>query len=286
MIIAVASGKGGTGKTTVATNLALAIENVQFIDCDVEEPNAHLFLNPQIKYSITASIPMPQINDEKCTWCGKCSEVCAYNCLAVIKPSPVSKGKVLVFPNLCHGCGACTALCPEKAINEIGREIGVIKRGSCGSMDLIYGTLNVGEAMAPPVIRQCKGLINKEKTVIIDAPPGTSCPVISAVKGADFCLLVSEPTPFGLNDLRLAVETLRTMNIPFGVVLNRADIGDEESEKYCSDNGIHILMRIPFDEEIAGLYSRGKPIVGNVKGYDTEFKGLFGKIKELLEKRI
>lgn len=280
MIISVASGKGGTGKTTVAVNLALSINNVQFLDCDVEEPNAHIFLNPDIKRKVSAFIPIPEVDESKCNACGRCREVCAYHAIAVIPSGETHKGSVLIFPHLCHGCGACHMLCPQKAIKEVNKEIGVIEIGSSGDMQFIHGKLNVGEIMAPPVIRQVKDYIDPEKTVIIDAPPGTSCPVIAAVKDSDHCVLVTEPTPFGLNDLELAVEVLKKMSIPFGVVINRSDIGDGKVESFCRASNIPVLMQIPFDKEIALLYSRGIPLVQEKPEYKERFRAMFDVIKK------
>jgi len=275
MIVSVASGKGGTGKTTVAVNLALALKNVQFLDCDVEEPNAHIFLKPRINGEKKAFIPVPEVDEAKCTYCGKCREVCAYHAIAVLPGSDGKKGSVLIFPHLCHGCGACSALCPEKAIKEVNREIGVIEIGEAQGIQFVHGKLNIGEAMSPPLIRQVKGYINPTRTVIIDAPPGTSCPVITAVKGSDFCVLVTEPTPFGLNDLILAVEVLRKIKIPFGVVINRSDIGDGKVEDYCGNENIPILMKIPFSREIAVSYSEGVPIVEKDASYQDKFVNLY-----------
>ncbi|TET77481.1 MAG: hypothetical protein E3J41_06965 [Candidatus Cloacimonadota bacterium] len=176
MIISIASGKGGTGKTTIATNLALSINNdVQFLDCDVEEPDAHIFLNPRIKKTLTASIPVPKIDESKCNFCGRCAEVCAYNALAVLKD------KVLTFPNLCHGCGGCSLLCPQKAITEVNKDIGVVEIGNSNNLQFVQGRLNIGETMSPPLIKAVKNYINPTRIVIIDAPPGTSCPVIEAM---------------------------------------------------------------------------------------------------------
>jgi len=262
MIISIASGKGGTGKTTVATSLALSLkDNVQFFDCDVEEPNSYIFLKPQIEKTKKISIPVPKVDEAKCNFCGKCAQVCAYNAIAVLKT------KVLVFEPLCHGCGGCTLLCPKGAIKEVNREIGVVEIGRAGNLQFIHGKLNVGEAMAPPLIRAVKDHIDRNKTVIIDAPPGTSCPVIGAVKGSDFCLLVTEPTPFGLNDLILAVEVL----------------GDKKVEEYCQKEDIPILMRIPFKKEIAFAYSEGRPIVEVLKEYKKEFIDLYRKITEIIK---
>jgi len=275
MIISVASGKGGTGKTTIAVNLALSLKNIQFLDCDVEEPNAHLFLKPRIKDEARAFIPVPEVDETKCTYCGKCREVCAYHAIAVLPKSENKKGTVLVFPHLCHGCGACSLLCSQKAIKEVNKEIGVIEIGDKGDLQFVHGRLNIGEAMSPPLIRQVKGYINSTRTVIIDAPPGTSCPVITAVKGSDFCVLVTEPTPFGLNDLILAVEVLLKLNIPFGVVINRSDIGDGKVEDYCRKENISILMKIPFSREIAVSYSEGVPIVEKDASYQEKFINLY-----------
>jgi len=282
MIISVASGKGGTGKTTVSVNLALSIDRpVQFLDCDAEEPNAHIFLKPVIKTVKKVCIPIPEIDETKCAYCGKCREVCAYNAIAVLKGDAQQKGSVLVFSNLCHGCGSCAYFCPKGAIKEVSKEIGEIEIGTAGGMQFVHGKLNIGEAMAPPVIRQIKEHINPTRTIIIDAPPGTSCPVVETVRQSDFCVLVTEPTPFGLNDLILAVEVLRKLGIPFAVVINRSDLGNAETDKYCEEQKIPILMRIPFKKEIASAYSRGIPIIKEFPEYKNEFKQLFEKIRSL-----
>jgi len=291
MIISIASGKGGTGKTTIAVNLALSLnEGVQFLDCDAEEPNAHIFLKPAIKETKKVFIPVPEIDEAKCTYCGRCRQVCAYNAIAVIPSSGGKEGSVLVFSNLCHGCGSCSFFCPEKAIKEVDKEIGVIEIGSVGSMQFtpplragagfIHGRLNIGEAMAPPIIRQIKSFINLTRTVIIDAPPGTSCPVVETVKKSDFCILVTEPTPFGLNDLILAVEVLRKLNVPFGVVINRSDLGNDKTDEYCKNQNIPVLMRIPFKKEIAMAYSKGEPIVKVFPEYKKEFAALYKRVRE------
>ncbi|MFA5310929.1 MAG: ATP-binding protein [Candidatus Omnitrophota bacterium] len=280
MIISIASGKGGTGKTTIAVNLALSIDNAQFLDCDVEEPNAHIFLKPKIREQKKAFIPVPKIDESKCNYCGKCAEVCVYNAIAVLPVQSGKKGATLVFEQLCHGCGACSALCPKGAIKEVNREIGIIELGDCGKIEFIHGKLNIGEAMSPPLIRQVKEHINPEKTVIIDAPPGTSCPVVGSVKGSDFCVLVTEPTPFGLNDLILAVEVLRKLNMAFGVVINRFDLGNNKTEEYCKQENIPVLMRIPFKKEIAMAYSKGEPIVRVFPEFMGGFQELFKRIKD------
>jgi MinD superfamily P-loop ATPase len=280
MIISIASGKGGTGKTTVAVNLALSLQNVQFLDCDVEEPNAHIFLKPKIDKQKKAFIPVPEIDARTCTYCGTCAKVCAYHAIAVLPGQEEKKGSTLVFAQLCHGCGACSALCPEHAIREVDKEIGIVESGHCATMEFIHGKLNIAEAMSPPLIRQVKARIDQKKTVIIDAPPGTSCPVVTSVRGSDYSVLVTEPTPFGLNDLILAVEVLRKLRIPFGVVINRADVGDNHTEDYCTKENISVLMRIPFKKEIAVAYSKGEPMVKMFPEYKKDFQGLFDKIKK------
>jgi len=256
MIISVASGKGGTGKTLVATSLALSLKdmyNVQLLDCDVEEPNDHVFIKPSFSRSETVSIAIA-----------------------------VTKQKVLVFPQLCHGCGACSYLCPEEAISEVSNDIGVIEAGNANGVDFIHGKLDVGQMMAPPIIRKVKDLTDKNKVVIIDASPGTSCPVVEAVKDSDFCLLVTEPTPFGLNDLALAVETVRQLDMPCGIVLNRAGVGDGKTEEYCLRENLPIMLTVPLDTGIAHLYSRGIPLVEGMPQFKNSFIELFDKIGEVV----
>ena len=272
MIISVASGKGGTGKTTVATSLARSLGKVQFLDCDVEEPNAQIFLKPNIDQKKPVGIPVPEVDKDRCNYCGKCAEVCEFNAIVVIKE------KVLIFPEMCHGCGGCTYICPENAIKEIDRTIGVIERGTAGTIDFVHGILNVGEPMAPPLIREVKRLINHQGDTIIDASPGTSCPVVGAVQDSDFCLLVTEPTPFGLNDLKLAVGMLKKLSIPYGVVINSADLGDEEVENYCRSENIPILMTISWERRIAEAYSRGIPLIEALPQYKEKFLQLYEQI--------
>jgi MinD superfamily P-loop ATPase len=236
-------------------------------------------LKPRIESTEKIFIPVPKIDEKNCTYCGKCREVCAYNAIAVISGAENKKGSILVFQNLCHGCGACAYLCPQKAIQEVGKEIGVIEIGNAGHIQFVHGRLNIGEAMAPPLIRCIKKHINPTRTVIIDAPPGTSCPVVESLKGSDFCLLVTEPTPFGLNDLILAVQVLRKLKIPFGVVVNRSDLGDRKTDEYCRHERIPVLMQIPFREEIAKAYSKGQPMVEAFPKYKKNFSNLFNAIK-------
>jgi len=272
MIIAVASGKGGTGKTTVAVSLALSLDGVQFVDCDVEEPNAAIFLKPVIIEKIPVTMPVPEVDETRCSGCRKCAELCAYNALVVIGT------RVLVFPHMCHGCGGCTLICPEKAITEKPREIGMIEKGMAGSMAFMQGILNVGDPMATPIIRQLHTCLDRTKTIILDSPPGTSCPVIETVRGSDYCILVTEPTPFGLHDLQLAVATVRELKVPFGVIINCAGIGDDAVEAWCCEEVIPLLMKIPWDRRIAEGYSRGEPIVAVMPKLRQEFRQLYATI--------
>ncbi len=281
MIISIASGKGGTGKTTVAVNLACSLENVQLLDCDVENPNDHLFLDPEVRETKPVNLKVPKI-DKKCDYCGKCSEFCEFNALFVVKPNPKNRipGNVLTFPELCHGCGGCSIVCPRNAIVEEDRQIGVVNSAMVGEIEFAWGELYVGEPLAVPVIRAVKDEINGEKTVIIDSPPGTSCPVINSVYGSDYCVLVTEPTPFGLYDLKLAIETLRELKIPSGVVVNKKGIGDEKVYEYCKKEKIEILLEIPFDRKIAELYSSGVLFATQMTEWKRNFSDLFGVIRE------
>ena len=274
MKIAIASGKGGTGKTTIATNLALSLDNVQLLDCDVEEPDSHLFLNMNLQKIDEVSISIPKVDKQKCDFCGECAKFCQYHALAVVKK------KVIFFSELCHGCGGCTLVCQKNAITEEKRVIGVIEGSNSDNFEFFHGLLNIGEAMATPVIRALKTQIEKEKTVILDSPPGTACPVIESVNETDFVILVTEPTPFGLHDLKLAVEILRTLTIPFGVIINRDGIGDDRVEKYCTEEKIRVLLKIPHDEKIARLYSKGIPFIKQMPEWRDRFQELYKNIEE------
>ncbi len=271
MKIAVASGKGGTGKTLVSTNLFNVIENSTYIDCDVEEPNGHLFLNAKPEKEITVSTLIPAVDTSKCNSCGICAKVCNFNAILC------AKNKVIVFPELCHGCGSCTYFCPLNAISEIPREIGKIEISSFKHKKVYTGRLNVGEAMAPPLIKQLKEKNNSFSRIIIDCPPGTSCPVIESIKGSDFVILVTEPTPFGLNDLRLAVEVVKKTKIPFGIIINKSGLGGTIIHDYCKVDAIPILLEIPHDKWIAEAYSKGK-LITEEPFYKTMFTQLHEKI--------
>ena len=278
MIISVASGKGGTGKTTVATNLAVSIgSDVQLLDCDVEEPNAHLFIHPAFEKIETITTPVPEVDDKKCNLCGECGEICQFKAIVVIGDT------VLSFPELCHSCGGCMEVCSEGAIKETGRVLGIIRKGHRNGLEFIHGELRVGEAMSPPLIREVRTFARPDKFTIIDAPPGTSCPVIAAMKNTDFVLLVTEPTPFGLHDLKLAVEAVKILNIPAGLVINRSDIGDQTVKAYANSESLTILMEIPFDRRIAETYSRGEMIVEVIPNFKPKFLELYKKIIDIID---
>lgn len=277
MIISVASGKGGTGKTTIATSLATVLgSSAQLLDCDVEEPNCHILMKPDLQTCESITVPVPIVEMDKCTLCGKCGEVCRFSSIVVIG------NQVLTFPEMCHGCGGCSLLCPEKAITEGCRELGVIETGLAGPVEFVHGRLRIGEAMSPPLIRAVKEKINPHKLAILDAPPGASCPVIHTVMGSDFIILVTEPTPFGLHDLKIAVEAISHLAIPLGVILNRSDVGDREVHKFCVQKGIPLLAEIPHDRQIAEGYARGNLLVVSAPQYIREFLEIFKKITELI----
>jgi MinD superfamily P-loop ATPase len=284
MVIVVASGKGGTGKTTVATNLALYLSpgyNLSFMDLDVEEPNAHIFLKPREAKDTPVNKKIPRINYDKCTFCGLCADICVYNALAVLKNKV---NEVMVFPEMCHSCGACMELCPEDAISEIDYKIGHIKFADLPGIRFYEGNLNVGELAAPEVIAQVKKYINHEDLTIMDAPPGSSCSVVESVKNVDFCILVTEPTPFGLSDLKIMVDLLKKLSIPTGIIINQYEEGQTLIEDYAREKNVPILARIPFDREIAHYYSTGIPFITSMPGYKDIFAGIIPEIKELVAK--
>jgi MinD superfamily P-loop ATPase len=305
MIITVASGKGGTGKTTVAISLAQSLAgdgqkpaepladpvDLLLLDCDVEEPNAALYLKPTLDQRQDVGILIPEVDLDRCTFCGRCAEVCVWHAIAVVGE------KVLIFPELCHGCGSCTLNCPEDAIHEALNVMGSLESGQAGPIAFGQGTMNVGEAMAGPVIRQLKerhlaehkrGAEKRGKRVaILDAPPGTSCPVVETMRGADYVLLVTEPTPFGLHDLRLAVQVARDeLGIPVGVVVNREGVGDSGVDEYCAAEGIPILMRIPLDRRIAEAISEGTTLVEALPEYRAEFQAMYREIRNSIGTQV
>jgi MinD superfamily P-loop ATPase len=278
MIVSVASGKGGTGKTSVAVNMALSVGNVQLLDCDVEEPNAYLFLKPKISHTQAVTVSVPVVNEKLCNRCRKCADFCQYNALFV------GSNEVLVFPDLCHSCGGCVLVCPAGAISEEQHRIGTLKRGATDDVELVYGELDVQKPMAVPVITAVKRHIRKGKNVILDSPPGTSCPVIQTVKGSDFCVLVTEPTPFGLHDLKIIVQVLESMKIPFGVVVNRAGVGDKKGYEFCGEKNIPVLLEIPYDKRIAELYSQGIAFSQEMPEWKEKFQTLFENVRTLAKK--
>lgn len=276
MIISIASGKGGTGKTTVATNLARAMgSDVQLLDCDVEEPNAHLFIHPAFEEPEPFFMTVPEVDEDQCTFCGKCTDICQFKAMAVVSEH------VLIFEQLCHSCGGCWEVCPEGAIQQGRRKLGVIQKGRNNGIEFIHGKLRVGEAMSPPLIKKVRSYQKPDKLIIIDAPPGTSCPVIASMKDTDVVLLVTEPTPFGLHDLKLAVGAVQALNIPCGLVINRSDLGDNKVREYAHQRGLSILMEIPFNREIAEAYSRGEMLVDVLPEWKGRFLRLYDQIKHL-----
>jgi len=279
MILGVASGKGGTGKTTVAVNLArLFGSEVLLADCDVEEPNAHLFLGGTLLDVRPVSIPVPQVEASLCNACGQCARVCRYHAIVSFGTRP------LLFPEMCHGCGGCALVCPTGAISEVERRIGVVETTRDRHITLVQGRLDVGVALAPPLIRAVKARLRPGMPAIVDAPPGTSCPVIATLRGVDAVALVTEPTPFGLHDLALAVDMVRELGIPFGVVVNRVGIGDDRVHAFCRREGIPVLVDIPEDRRIAEVYSRGGLIADELPEYRPLFRQLTDRATALAER--
>ncbi len=276
--IAIASGKGGTGKTTLAVTLAARYaasgKQVALLDCDVEEPNANLFLKTEIRVKETVYTPVPRVDEDHCTGCGKCEEVCNFNAIVLIKKRP------LVLPDMCHSCGGCVSACPEGVIYEVQKEIGTIEEGYGDHIVYAGGRLKIGQPIAPPLIKALKSYCFSADIRIIDAPPGTSCPAVESLRESDCAILVTEPTPFGLNDLKLAVGVVRRLGIPFGIVINRSDVGDNSVVDYCSSENIPLLASIPHSRQIAESYSRGDIIQGFQEIFPDAFEDIMSFVKQ------
>ncbi len=279
MIVAVASGKGGTGKTTVATNLARVCaatgRATQYLDCDVEEPNGHIFLSPQITQREEVTVEVPEVDAAKCIACGQCGQICQYSAIICIQD------QVLTFEQLCHSCGGCWRVCPTGAIRQRPLRIGEIDIGQIETLGFVGGRLEIGYVRTPALITRVKKHIEPNTLAIVDVPPGTSCPVVAALKGVDFVLLVTEPTPFGLNDLKLAVELVREMKLPFAVVINRHGVGDDAVEQYCQDESIDVPLRLADDRRIAEAYSNGNMIADELPGIRQQFRGLLNYVDRM-----
>lgn len=271
MKIAVLSGKGGTGKTTVSASLAFALDKCQYIDCDVEEPNGAIFLKPSLQETHQIKTLVPEVDLDKCNGCGNCAKACQFNALAVIK------GKVLLFAEICHHCGACSIACPTGAIHEVDREIGIIESDVTGSF--LHGRLNIGEPISIPIIRELKKRIKTDRPVVLDCPPGASCSVVQSIGGCDYCILVTEPTPFGLHDFKIAVALVKKMGIPYGVIVNKATEGQGIIQNFCKENGSEILLEIPFSREIAENYSKGFLPVQNNSEWIKRFQEVYAKVE-------
>jgi len=278
LTVAVASGKGGTGKTTISANLAYvaseAGRRVSYMDCDVEEPNGHLFLQPRLEDTRKVYVPVPLVDADKCIACGSCGDICQFSAILCINKT------VMTFDNMCHGCGGCSLVCPAGAITEKGREIGIVEKGYAGRIAFIHGRLNIGEAMSPPLIKAVRSAGGEAVLDIVDAPPGTSCPVIAAVKGADYILLVTEPTPFGLNDLDIALDMVKVLGIPHGIVVNRSVPGNNLARDFCRKRDVKILAEIPDDRRAAESYSRGELIFSAVPGFRERFFDLLISVEK------
>ncbi len=273
MKIAIASGKGGTGKTTIATSLALSAgAGAQYLDCDVEEPNGHIFLRPTLTSSELCNVTVPSIDEKRCTACGECRDICNFNAIVQFGET------VMTFPELCHSCGGCFRVCKENALLPAVREIGVVESGTASGLGFIHGRVRIGEAMSVPLLKAVKERAEQEKLLIIDAPPGTSCPFVETVADAEYVILVTEPTPFGLHDLRLAVEVVQKFEIPCGVIVNRANLGDNRVEQFCMEAAIPVLLSIPFDRKIAEGYARGVNLIETVPELKSSFVSVLDTI--------
>lgn len=276
MRIAVLSGKGGTGKTLVSVNIACSAVKAVYVDCDVEEPNGHLFLKPNITDKHAVAVVVPELDSEKCTGCRKCVDFCKYNALALIKDKP------MIFYEICHSCGGCILFCPEKAFTEKQREVGMIEEGISDNVTVLTGCLNTGEVSGIPIIKKLMENLPTQETVVIDCPPGSACVVMESIREADYCVLVAEPTLFGVHNLEMVYELVKLFNKPFGVVLNKVLDGENPAEQFCVEHQVNILTKIPFDEVLGSLNSKGL-----IAARETvQYKELFKNLLETIEKEV
>lgn len=274
MRIAVLSGKGGTGKTLVSVNLACTADKAVYVDCDVEEPNGHLFLKPEIKEKQSVAVTVPEVDMSKCTGCRECVDFCKYNALALVKD------KLMIFYEICHSCGGCILFCPVKALSKKQREIGIIEMGNSDNVTVLTGCLNTGEVSGVPIIKGLMEKLPEQDTIVIDCPPGSACIVMESIREADFCVLVAEPTLFGAHNLAMVYDLVKLFNKPFGVVLNKCLPGDNPSERFCSENKINILTEIPYDEKLGMLNSKGLVAVRESNQYKKLFQKLLVNISK------
>nr|WP_320113978.1 ATP-binding protein [uncultured Desulfuromonas sp.] len=281
MKLAIASGKGGTGKTTLSVALAqVADRPVQLLDCDVEEPNSHLFFEHAATDCEIVTVPVPRIDEQRCRHCGECGDFCAFNALACLPTETV------LFEGLCHSCGGCRLVCPHDAISEQQQRIGVIRKARHGKIDLLSGVLDVGLAMSPPLIRALKRHQDEEKLILLDCPPGTSCPLSTTIQDADIVLLVTEPTPFGLHDLEIAVETVRQLKRPVAVIINRSDLGDNSIINYCRRERIPVLLQLPYEKRVAVAYSRGEGLLDALPGLEAQLETVLNQAEKLYRESL
>lgn len=278
MKLAIASGKGGTGKTTVATSLAMAWAPTTLIDCDVEGPNADLLLNPQISELREVGTLIPVIDNDLCLRCGQCADFCRYHALAVVAE------KWMLFKELCHSCGGCQIICPNAALREEKRTVGTIKKGQAGKISFFQGILGEGETQPVPLIEALLENLPESEEVILDSPPGASCSMISVARAADAVLLITEPTPFGLHDLKAATEALRELDRPMAVIINRADWGDDTVRKFCHHEAIPIAMEIPHYRRAAEAYARALPLIRSIPELQEDFQALRPFIRDLISR--
>lgn len=274
MKIAVLSGKGGTGKTLVSVNLACAAEQAVYVDCDVEEPNGHLFLKPEITETKSVAVSVPEVEMSKCNGCRKCVDFCQYNALALLKDN------LLIFHEICHSCGGCILFCPEKALQSKQRPIGTIETGSSENVTVLTGCLNTGEVSGVPIIKKLMELLPKQETIVVDCPPGSACIVMESIREADYCVLVAEPTLFGVHNLAMVYELVKLFNKSFGVVLNKCLPGENPAKRYCQENQLPILAEIPYEESLGSLNSKGLIAVRE----DAQYRELFRKMLHQITK--